>query len=41
MEARSEKPYELKEERLYTGIKPEHLKQAFQKLFTDRHLIKD
>jgi hypothetical protein len=41
MEARNEKPYELKEECLYTGIKPEHLKQAFQKLFTDRLLIKD
>ncbi|TFG40571.1 MAG: MoxR family ATPase, partial [Bacteroidia bacterium] len=36
MEARSPNPFQLNEEQSYIGIKPEHLKQAFQKLFTDR-----
>lgn len=41
MEAHSENPYHLKEEHSFTGIRPEHLKQAFQKLFTDLPAIKD
>ena len=41
MDAYPEKPYQLNEEHSITGIRPEHLKQAFQKLFTDRPVIKD
>ena len=35
MGARLEKPYQLNWQHSFTGIRPEHLKQAFEKLFTD------
>jgi hypothetical protein len=41
MESTPEKPYQLTEGHSFTGIRPEHLKLAFQKLFTDRPAIKD
>lgn len=41
MESWQEQPYQLKEEHSYTGIKSDHLKQAFQKLFRERSISKD
>jgi hypothetical protein len=41
MDSRRDQPFRLKEENSYTGIKTEHLKQAFQKLFTDRMTFKE
>jgi Holliday junction resolvasome RuvABC ATP-dependent DNA helicase subunit len=41
MESRQEQPYQLKEKNSYTGIKPDHLKQAFQKLFKEQPISKD
>jgi len=40
-EARCDKPYQLNEEQNFNGIKPDHLKQAFQKLFSDRNSSMD
>jgi hypothetical protein len=34
-EARTDCPYLLQKEQSYTGIKPEHLEQAFHKLFNN------
>jgi hypothetical protein len=41
MDSRCDQPFRLKEEHSYTGIRPAHLKQAFQKLFTDRMAFKE
>ncbi len=41
MGSRRDQPFRLGEEYSHTGIKPEHLKQAFQKLFTDRLAFKE
>ena len=40
-EAQNNKPFPLMKEDHYTIIKPGHLEQAFQKLFSDMPLIKD
>jgi len=40
-EAQNNKPFPLLKEDHYTVIKPGHLEQAFQKLFSDMPLIKD
>ena len=39
--ASHEKPYDLDLQHTYTGIKPEHLKLAFEILFSDNFLIKN
>jgi len=40
-EAQNDKPFRLLKEDLFTSIKPEHLEQAFMKLFSDKSSIKD
>ena len=39
-EAGTHNPFELRNDNPYTGIKPDHLRQAFKKLFTERNLSK-